>query len=307
MSEQPHPEIQPVPKLFDAIVACGMGPLELRPTRVESNFVAKNVYNFLNAISAKLLVAHGGAEEAIVSGYASGRVTPNLSEAALLQHTFARAKPKWLSKRAAQRAEKPTILEPNATTTFGNIIQAINLLDKRSGGYWEGTLGVISSEFHGPRVDQMLKMFGVRGQFLSAERIFKRFGYTGRLHPLTGWQEHEEATYRGQPDNYKNLLHNPQYVTKYLGEIKSPRRLHEMASSLKEYILVHDPNNLPDVFRNLPDRYDETFDYVSLRKEFEQVPSIKKKFVDIPNIQAYRKLASRIADETTKVLNKVAV
>lgn len=309
-------ETEMVPKTFDAVVVCGMGPLALRETRPETagkNLVARNLYNFLNAIAGKLLVAHGVTDEVIVSGFKSQKqpgdsvlreIERNTTEAQLLKHTFERAHPKGVSPEDRMRADKAVTEEPLATTTFGNFIQALNQLDaKAAGGHWDGSLGVVSSEFHGPRISEMLKMFGVNGRFISAERVMHRFGYKN-VYPResSSWKELEQATYNGQPQNYENLRQNPAYVTKYLAEIASPRRIQEMASALRRYIIEHDPNNLPDAFQDLPDAYDPLYDYEGLKVKFAAVPADKKTFLEAPSVEAYRKLAYMIGNETTNIL-----
>lgn len=310
-------ETEMLPKAFDAVVVCGMGPLELRQTRPETmgkNLVAKNLYNFLNAIAGKLLVAHGVSDEVIVSGFKSQKqpgesrlreIERNTSEAQLLKHTFERAHPKGVAPADLNRSDASVTEESLATTTFGNFIQALNRLDAKSGGHWNGTLGVVSSEFHGPRIKEMLTMFGVKGEFISAERVMHRFGYKSVYpHDSKAWQDHEQATYNGQPNNYENLRRNPSYVTQYLGEIASPRRLQEMAGALRSYILKHDPEHLPDVFRELPRSYTPAFDYETIRKKFADVSVGKQQFPEAPTVAAYRNLAHMVGHETDSILPK---
>lgn len=311
-------EKQPVPKHFDAVVVCGMGPLELKKTKVGDNLVAKNIYNFLNGISAKILVSHDLADMAIVSGFRSQKgpqsgeptdlqkLEMRTSEAEMLAKTYKRATPKGVSKEGLEKANKLVELDEKANTTFGNIIESVNLLDKKAGGLWKGDLAVISSEFHGPRIVEMLKMFGLPPNFLSAERIFRHFGYKGRLHPQEGWEVHEGATYAGQPENYMNLLTNPSYVTSQLALIESPQRLSEMANGFKNYTLEHNAP-LPDVFKSLPKEYDPDFDYNNLKEEFKKISNRKYPFP--PGLEdiktegvGYRELVNYVADFTDAFL-----
>jgi hypothetical protein len=331
-------ETEMLPKAFDAVVACGMGPLELRPTRPEThgaNLVARNYFNILNGISAKLLAAHGLTDTVILSGYASQtaevpatasvaekalrHLERSTSEAQLLEQTYHRAHPKNVTPADRQRADRETRLD-YPTTTFGNIIGAVNDQDRvslmKTGHIWDGSLGVISSEFHGPRINEMMHMFGVKGQYVSAERVMKRFGYgngprglypensgytlpTGERKP---WQQFETETYNGQPQNFENLKQNPRYVTKYLAEAEFPERFQQMAQSLKQYIEKNGTTGMPDVFHDLPDQFDPSFDYEGLKRRFAEVPSKKETYVEAMTTEAYRAHAHMIANETTNIL-----
>ena len=309
-------ETEMLPKAFDAVVVCGMGPVALKETRPETmgkNLVARNLYNFLNAIAGKLLVAHGVTDKVIVSGFKSQKepgdstirdIERTTSEAQLLKQTFLRAHPKGLLPIDHAYADRAVRSEPYARTTFGNFIRALNKLDaKAEGKYWGGSLGVVSSEFHGPRIQEMLTMFGIKGQFMSAERVMQRFGYK-HVYPRdsSAWRSLEQATYEGQPQNYENLRLNPGYVTKYLAEVKSPRRLQEMGNALRRYIRKHDPSHIPDALLRLPESFDPTFDYEGFKKACAAVSGNKKVFQEAPTVEMYRSMAHMVGNETDSLL-----
>ncbi len=320
-------------KPLDAVVVCGMGPVALRETRTlgsdDVNLVAANFMNFLNGVSANLIMSHGAAETVILSGYKSQNANidnpsplqileKTTSEADLLDNTLMRARPKGLTDDEKQRISDGdrVILEQDARTTFGNIIQALNLLDKKTGGHWEGSFAVLSSEFHGPRIREMLDAFGLKdSKILSAERILKRFGYTGRLHPITDkltgkpWEEFEEIVYKGQPAGLQNLQDNPSYVTFELANITSDKRLQEMAQNLKQYYADRNVG-LPEVYGTIPKEYDPTFDYNGLRERFRSVVFSKHPYTGVVEKEEsvpYRQLAAIVGEETEKYLDSLNI
>lgn len=324
-----RPEREKTPR-FDAVVVCGMGPVALKETRIPTNLVARNYMNFLNAVSAKLLGSHGVAERVVLSGRASQeyagvtnlselqKMEKQTSEAELLAYTYTRATPKNVTSAERTSADAKVTLEPEAKTTFGNIIQTLNMLDKEADGYWEGSLGIISSEFHGPRIAEMVDAFGLsNAHFLSAERIFKHFGYKGRLYPRekSGYTEtdggsklrtqFEEDVYKGQPAGLENLKTNPSYVTFELAALTSDKRLQEMAHALKEYY-QRNHIDLPDAYTLIPETYDPAYDYGKLRDGLKAVPFSKNPYSgEKDETVGYRELAAIVADKTDELLQGI--
>ena len=97
---------------FDAVIACGMGPVELKTTRDPNrNPVPANVFNFFNAVATKILVSRGWAGEGILSGTQSRKtaregVRPDValeelaqSEGSILEHIFRQTRPKNTQKQ----------------------------------------------------------------------------------------------------------------------------------------------------------------------------------------------------------------
>jgi hypothetical protein len=353
-------------KPLDAVVVCGMGPVSLKESDTiiniqgsrSPNLVARNVMNFLNAISAKLLVVHDKADTAILSGWKSQKgpgegskptvlqqLEMDTSEAKLLKDTYDRTRPRRISTETNIESQSMTQLEEEAKTTFGNVIQAINMLDKQAGGLWQGKLGVVSSEFHGPRISEMIKAFGLsdRVQFLSAERILKHFGYEFkpvRTYPEQvyddglknreeagekknfemgsgfgkSWSEFEEDVYRGQPVGLQNLWDNPAYVTFELANISNNQRFWEVANNLKRYY-VNNPNRgnmhvvLPECFKLISNAYDPSSDFANIKAEFAKVKYNKHSYSGsdelVNDTVGYRQLAKIAAEGTDRLLEKV--
>ncbi len=217
---------------FDAVIACGMGPMELKPSHSpRENPVPANVFNFFNAVAAKIAVAKGWTGEGILSGYRSRQsprdgARPDVqleelarSEGGLLAHIYDHTRPKNTDRAAVLQAVEQKTIEENARTTFGNIFEGLNFLDtKAANGHFEGTFGVVSSEFHGPRIAEMLKAFGLaNGRFVAAEGVLRAAGYTGGKR---GWgpqyEAYNDGAYPGQPAGLQNLQDNPSYVTRDL-------------------------------------------------------------------------------------------
>lgn len=297
---------------FDAVIACGMGPMELKRSHDPNrNPVPTNVFNFFNAVATKILVSRGWAKEGILSGYPSSQALRDLaqSEGGVLAHIYDRTRPKRTLKEAVDMAVPLKTIEDKAKTTFGNILEGVNLLDaKNARGYFDGTLGVVSCEFHGPRIAEMLKAFGLRGgRFISAEGTLRAAGYTGGVCGFgSTYETYNTGAYPGQPAGLQNLKDNPPYVTRDLAVIVSPRRFHEVATALKSYYADRpQPVALPEYFRQLPPTFDPMFDYEGLKQEFAAVPFTKHPFQGDNTAagETYKAHARDLTSQTTDVLS----
>ena len=149
-------EVAPTPEVahrhFDAVIACGMGPVELKTSRDPNrNPVPTNVFNFFNAVATKILVSRGWAGEGILSGTQSRKIAregvrPDValeelaqSEGSILEHIFRQTRPKNTLKDAVDRAVKLVTIE-DRQRPFGNILEGLNLLDaKDSKGHFDGS------------------------------------------------------------------------------------------------------------------------------------------------------------------------
>ena len=313
---------------IDAVVVAGMGPVKLKDLKGSERLFPLNPYNRLNAIAAKELARKGIVDTVITSGTTTGKSEKQplgriesleqvVSEGELLADTYDRASiGKSLNPEGYARAEKIIQIDSIAKTTFDNVIQAINTLDVRNGVYWQGSIAILSSEFHGPRIQEILTAFGIKdARVLSAERILRHFGYNSRLYPKgdfgygQSYEEFEESIYRAQPAGLENLRDNPSYVTFELAKIKSNRRLTEVANSVKAYYLEKGVS-LPDVYTLIPTEYDEGFDYDSLRGSFSQIPFSKHPYRGDEfgeHTGAYRNLAAKVGQETEDFLQSVNV
>lgn len=318
-SEVKNPEvIRKAP--LDVLVVCGMGPVKLMDIKGSERLFPAQPYNRLNAIAAKLIASNGIAETVIVSGTKSAKEGTarevDTSEAELLADTYDRARGKGVTAQGNQKAAEVLELDRQARTTFDNIIQALNILDGRNNGYWEGSFGLLSAQFHGPRLQEMLRAFGIKNSYvLSAENVLRHYGYQGRLYPSgdfgygVSYEQFEEMVYQSQPAGLQNLQDNPSYVTFELGKVASDRRLWEMAHALKEYYQSRKVE-LPPVHNTIPDIYDPAFDYHAFREElsailFTKHPYTAEVFKGDEGIGRYRELAIQIGDLTPAVLNQV--
>ncbi|KKU49458.1 hypothetical protein A2875_01620 [Candidatus Gottesmanbacteria bacterium RIFCSPHIGHO2_01_FULL_46_14] len=320
-SSEPTKSKEVIAPRFDAVIACGMGPMELKASHdPKTNPVPSNVFNYFNAVATKNLVARGWAREGILSGYHSRQTQREgirtdvaleelaRSESSVLAHIFDQTRPKDTDIEAVKGAAKLKILEENAKTTFGNIFEGLNLLDRKDPqGYFSGSFGVVSSEFHGPRIAEMFQAFGLtNGRFISAEGVLRASGYMGGAR---GWgptyDGYNRGAYPGQPAGLQNLVDNPSYVTRDLAVIDHPRRFHEVAHALKSYYSDRpDPAALPDCFSELPKGYDPSFPYEALKRKFADVPFTKHDYVG--NIEAaridYRRRAQELSEQTRMIL-----
>lgn len=343
--ERPEPQKQPeqIGKApLDAVVVCGMGPLSLdenlrmqlqgRTDRLFPN----QPYMRINANAAKLLAAHGIIDTVIMSGRKTAKPPPEevpvrkrektleqkkvrlqkkatgITEAELLADTFDRMRGKNISQEGRERAAKILEIDPNAATTFDNIIQALNMMDKKNNGYWEGKLGVLSAEFHSPRLKEMIDAFGINAIVLAAEQVHRQYGYNGRLYPSgdfgfgVSYEDFEEGVYKSQPAGLQNLQDNPAYVTFELAKVESDQRLQQMATNLRNYY-TEKGVTLPDVYSRIPDAYNPAFDYKALRAGFSAIPFSKHGYQgELSSTQPYRQLAHKIAEQTTTFLQSVS-
>lgn len=314
---------------LDSVVVCGMGPVRFKDLKGSERLFPLHPYNRLNAIAAKLLASNGIVETVVTSGTRSAAsekqglqgieaLEQKTSEGELLADTYDRARGKGIDVVGKTRAEKIIEIDSAAKTTFDNVIQTINALDAKNGGYWQGSIAVLSSEFHVPRIKEILTAFGIKdARVLSAERILRHFGYTGRLYPTgdfgygKSYEEFEEAVYRGQPAGLENLQDNPSYATFEFAKIQSNRRLQEVASNIKEYYVKRGVS-LPDIYKEIPAQYDDQFNYNALRTKLSQVLFSKHEYKgeeykgDV-GIKSYRNLAARISQETEDFLQSVRV
>lgn len=236
------------------------------------------------------------------------------SEGQLLADTYGRARGKGVTSEGRLRADQILEVDSAAKTTFDNIIQALNLLDQRSGGYWTGNFAVLSAEFHGPRIKEMLTAFGIKNsRVLSSERVLLHYGYRGdRFYPTgdfgygKSYPEFEEDVYRSQPAGPQNLQDNPSYVTFELAKIKSNKRLQEVATHLKSYY-ANRGIPLPEAYREIPPEYNEQFDYNSLRAHLSQIQFTKhgytgEEYQGEAGVKRYRELAIAVGKETEEFL-----
>ncbi|MBI2616635.1 hypothetical protein HYW55_00700 [Candidatus Gottesmanbacteria bacterium] len=348
MNGEGPPRVETVGKApLDGVIVCGMGPLALRrhlePAKSnnqlvqgvgrglvmeEDNPVAKNIYTTLNAVAAKLLVVGGMTERVILSGYDSAKNNPHshpieqaLTEASLLAATYDRTQPQHIRPEQRQIADQKTrILDTKASSTTFNILEGINFLDKEAGGYWEGNLAIMSSEWHIPRLWETIKAFGLdkRGvTVLSTERVLRHYGYNpdyqkiyanldktqpeiGRIYEdLIPFAPHEEITYKGQSIQMENLRNNPYYVSARLASIVSPRRFWEIATSFKRYYQERDIA-VPDIYNKLPDSFDEHFDFSTFKKAFQasEMRPVTKEYSAPETTQSYRILAKTVGEVT---------
>lgn len=325
--EMNRPE-EPVSKApLDSVVVCGMGPVKLKDLKGSERLFPLHPYNRLNAIAAKLLASNGIVDTVITSGSRSGTsgkqdlegveaLEQETSEGELLADTYDRARGKGVDDAGRIRAEKIIEIDSAAKTTFDNVIQALNALDAKNGGYWEGSIAILSSEFHVPRIREILSAFGIsNARVLSAERILRHFGYAGRLYPTgdfgygQSYEEFEESVYQGQPAGLENLQDNPSYVTFELAKIQSNRRFQEIVSSVKAYY-VKRGISLPEVYNDIPIQYDVQFDYSALRTGLSQIPFSKHEYRGEEyreNTDRYRNLAATVGQETEDFLQSVGV
>ncbi len=314
-SEQP-PVKEALQTHFDAVIACGMGPMELKASRVPSrNPVPANVFNFFNAVATKILVSRGWAKEGILSGMYSRKIVregirPDValeelarSEGSVLAHIYDQTRPKNTGKEAVDMAVPLKIIEDKARTTFGNIFEGLNLLDaKDPQGHFEGNFGVVSPEFHGPRIEEMLKSFGLtNGRFVAAEGVLSAAGYTGGVRGFgPTYDAYNNGAYPGQPAGLQNLEDNPSYVTRDLAVISSPRRFHEVANALRAYYTNRpEPVPLPECFHKLPQVYDLGFDYAGLKTDFAAIPFTKHGVMgdSAAAVETYKKRARGLTNQ----------
>lgn len=318
----PKPEVVRKAPL-DAVVVCGMGPLRLdEHIKGSERLFPIQPYMRLNANAGKLVASNGLVETVIVSGTKTSKIPKDTkdpfaikeretSEAELLADTFDRMGGKGITPEVKARAGKILRLDTQATTTFDNIIQALNLLDSQHNGYWEGEFGVLSAEFHMPRIEEMIRAFGLQNAHaLSAEQILRHYGYE-KIYPREyggkSFEEFQEGVYDNQPAGLESLQNRPAYVTLELAKVTSDRRLSQLANSLKAYYQGRDVA-LPEVYNQIPTEYDPAFDYNSVREDFACVPY--SKITDKNEIKMtpdeYKVLASRTASKTTLLLQEVA-
>jgi hypothetical protein len=326
------PEVIKPPPL-DAVVVCGMGPVGLKRHKLihdegitgkwntqeqaqSGNPVAENLYNFFNAEAAKLLAGSDLAKQVILSGFQSaagkdGKTTTEqeMSEAGLLEATYKRAQLQSLNPEQRVLADSRTLLDEEARTTFGNIINGLNLLDKQAGGYFDGSFAVLSAEFHGPRLQEMIKAFGLgKSRVIAAERVMKHFGYKMQDLPKKKFfQELESSTYNGQAVGLQNLQENPSYVTFELGAVQSDRRFWEMASSVIRYYKetrATIPPEISIVYNLIPDRFDPGADWSGIKNKFSELKSRYKKNTYHGDVYDYRPVAKQSADQTDAFLQE---
>ncbi len=297
---------------FDAVIACGMGPMELKPSRdPKRNPVPTNVFNFFNAVATKILVSKGWAGEGILSGYPSSQALKDLeqSEGSVLAHIFDQTRPKNTMFEAVDQAVKLKTIEDKARTTFGNILEGLNLLDtKDSTRHFDGSFGVVSSEFHGPRIAEMFKAFRLtNGRFISAEGVLGAAGYTGGVRGFgPTYDMYNNGAYPGQPAGLQNLVDNPSYVTRDLAVITSPRRFHEVANALRDYYTNRpDPVALPECFGELPGAFDPGFDYKGLKQKFAAIPFAKHGYAgdSTVSVESYKANARLLTGEIQQLLS----
>lgn len=182
---------------FDAVVVCGMGPLRLQHLKGSARLFPANPYNCHHALAAKLLAANGVAGHVILSGWDSNRGPAGrlataeelremrTTEGDLLVDLYRRARGIGITHEGQARAETIVDVDRQARTTGGNIIAGFNILDAVRAGYWHGSLGILSSEHHLPRIAELIRAFGIQhAKPLSAQAIISHYGYReDRLYP----------------------------------------------------------------------------------------------------------------------------
>lgn len=321
---------------FGAVFVCGMGPVELLSSRTpDLHPVPANVFNVFNAVAAKIMVAKRWAKEAILSGYKSRKeprtgISVNLaqaetsfSEGAILERVYRSAHPskgihdipeaelgaaRQMVQHALFRADIKQTVEDSAPTTFRNILEGLNVMEnKNPDHYFSGTFAVISPRFHGPRIKEMLRCFGLKkGRFLAAEDVIGSVGYQGGQRGFGAkYDAFVNAAFPSQPAGLQNLYDNPSYVTKELASIQSPRRFHEVANAVARYYTHRrQPIPLPECFARLPAQFDAAFDYEAIKSLFAAVPFTKHPYIgDGERADAtYRKRAQRLSVQTQKYL-----
>lgn len=320
---------------LDAVAVCGMGPVSLQRILGSDRAYPASPFARRNAQAAKLLRSHRLADKIIVSGFRSSKIPEGkniedlsshrqkevtTSEATLLADTYDRMSPTSLPleerKLASSEAVANLILEEEALTSVDNIIQAVNMLDDRD-GHFQGKFGVLSSEFHIPRVQESLKALGIQAAVLSADRVMRHYGYE-HINPREAWgmkfEELEGKTYEAQPAGLENLQDNPAYIVAELAKFKSDQRLHEAANSLKQYYeekisQAREQQTgkqiiLPDFFNELPITYDDSFDYQSFRHKCAQIKFTKHAYTGNLNAAQYKELASGMADATDNFIQQ---
>lgn len=306
---------------FEAVIACGMGPVELKISRdPKLNPVPANVFNFFNAVATKILVSKGWAGEGILSGMKSRKsvregVRPDValeelvrSEGSILDHIFRQTRPKNIPKDTVDTAVAFATIEDEAKTTFGNIFEGLNLLDAKSPkGYFDGRFGIVSCEFHGPRIAEMFKALGLtNGRFISAEGVLGAAGYTGGIRGFgPTYDTYNNGAYPGQPAGLQNLQDNPGYVTRDLAVIRSARRFSEVANALRAYYMNRSqPIALPQCFEKLPKEYDPGLDYEALKQEFAAIPFTKHGYMGDSTVavESYKASARGLTNEVQQLL-----
>lgn len=172
----------------DAVIAPGMGPVQpqLRGIPNESG-VRRPAATFdrmrVIAVAAHELVRQGYvASDGVI--IPTGRATAkpaSPAEAEAVAQTAESALMRYLVERIPKEQSRAVLEEHEAKNTIENIIRIFNLLDKRAGGVWRGTLAVVTSNFGQiGRIVDLFHAFGIENKNivpLSAEQALRHSQY----------------------------------------------------------------------------------------------------------------------------------
>lgn len=133
--------------------------------------------------------------------------------------------------------------DPNAKNTIDNVIQYLNLMDKRSGGVWDGTTAIVSPNFgQMQRIIELFQAFGVRTNSLvplGAEQILKSSGYgegeLGHYFERFNTENSMPNTIKTQERWLRAVREEPKYILELVAGFTNDERLKMVMTSLEQW------------------------------------------------------------------------
>jgi hypothetical protein len=181
--------------------------------------------------------------------------------------------------------------EDQAKNTIENVINTINLMDMRKGGKWEGSVGILTSNFgHIPRIKELFNAFGIGDKSLiplSAEAVLEHYGYDKSYLARYNEVNVNEPTIRNQEKFLQGVRKLPEYLLPEAALFSDDGRLKSVVGSLDVWF----GKSGIDIFEKHPElRNFQEMPANELREHLKSIPWVKPddSYGDTVNYDAWR-------------------
>lgn len=163
------------------------------------------------------------------------RTTSRVTQGDLMTDLIRRAKIKPDGGHDRLSVPQEILPEPKARNTILNVIEALNLLDEKTGGVWEGNMAILTTNSgHLERSEEIAHALGLGNVLmLAGEEILSHYGYNQEY--LDTVQAMSDGEVREQEKNYRAIRELPEFLIPEITYIRNDDRLKRVVTHLESY------------------------------------------------------------------------
>jgi hypothetical protein len=158
-----------------------------------------------------------------------------VSQGELMTDLIRNARTKTAGDRDPAQVPQDILPETRARTTILNLIEALNLLDERTKGVWDGNMAILTTNTgHLQRAQECAKALGLKNVLmLSSEQILLTQGYDQEY--LQGMLQMSEGDFKEQEKNFRAIKELPEFLIPEAVFIKNDQRLQQVIAHFESY------------------------------------------------------------------------